>query len=144
MPFYPGRYKMVCDRCGAEYLDNELREEWTGLWVCDTCWDPKHPQLSVVGIPDDQSVPIARPEAPHTYGETTLSAGASSFAASVTLTSASGLEQYDPIQIVLNDGTVHNTFIMADPAAGVVQLNTLLPSAADSGNTVYLPTINNY
>jgi len=58
----------ICDRCGFKYDIAKLRKEWTGLMVCDgpgtnDCWDPKHPQLSVRGVPDNQGVrPNMRPE----------------------------------------------------------------------------------
>ncbi len=62
MTYVLGAWKVVCDRCGFTYLNTELRSEWTGLKVCRKCWDPKHPQLSVTGKADDQTVPWARPQ----------------------------------------------------------------------------------
>lgn len=38
-----------CDRCGLDKRAVETRKEWTGLIVCNECWDPKHPQLAVRG-----------------------------------------------------------------------------------------------
>lgn len=35
----------MCDRCGFKYRLHDLREEWTGLLVCRTCFDLKHPLL---------------------------------------------------------------------------------------------------
>ena len=37
--------------------------EWTGLFVCNECYDVRNSQDFVRGVPDDQTVPIARPEA---------------------------------------------------------------------------------
>ncbi len=53
---------MICDRCGFKYWNYELRMEWTGLMVCSADWDPRHPQDFVRGVPDNQTVAIARPE----------------------------------------------------------------------------------
>ena len=145
MPYKPGDWKMICDRTGGQYYASEMRfEERTGLWVHKDFYDPEHPQEHIESIPDDQSVPVARPDTIASMGETTLASSASAWATSLTLTSASGLEQYDPIAIVLNDSTTHHTFITADPATGVVTLNDGIYKAADSGNVVYLPSINNY
>lgn len=55
----------ICDRCGFQYLLNELRKEWTGFKVCQECYEPKHPQLEPRRTIDD---PIAlyepRPDRP--------------------------------------------------------------------------------
>jgi hypothetical protein len=35
----------ICDRCGLRHLYTDLKREWTGLFVCDNCYEEKHPQL---------------------------------------------------------------------------------------------------
>jgi hypothetical protein len=35
----------ICDRCGFQYLLNQLKKEWTGFKTCQECYEPKHPQL---------------------------------------------------------------------------------------------------
>lgn len=51
-----------CMRCGFIRGRSKMRKEWTGLLVCeDTCWEPKHPQMSLRGVPDNQTVPWTRP-----------------------------------------------------------------------------------
>lgn len=52
----------ICDRCGFKRKLSTLRKEWTGLRVCSECWEPRHPQDFVRGVPDNQSVPDPRPE----------------------------------------------------------------------------------
>jgi hypothetical protein len=39
-----GIYNALCQRCRVQYLSNMLRKEWTGLWVCDNCFETRHPQ----------------------------------------------------------------------------------------------------
>jgi hypothetical protein len=40
--FSSGKYaRAMCDRCGIEVKYLDLRDEWTGLKVCNDCWDPK-------------------------------------------------------------------------------------------------------
>jgi hypothetical protein len=53
----------ICDRCGFKKQSSELRKEWTGLMVCaDTCFEARHPQDFVRGVPDKQAPPWVRPE----------------------------------------------------------------------------------
>lgn len=52
-----------CMRCGKIRGRSRLRQEWTGLLVCEaTCWEPRHPQMALRGVPDAQTVPWARPD----------------------------------------------------------------------------------
>ena len=57
----------ICDRCGFEHPLDQLRREWTGLRVCNDCWEPRHPQEFVRGVPDRQAVPNPRPDPPPVY-----------------------------------------------------------------------------
>jgi len=66
MAYVAGRWKVQCQRCGRDYLSNQLRREWTGLRVCtgeDTsdCYDPRHPLDSLRGKKDRQSPPWVAP-----------------------------------------------------------------------------------
>lgn len=46
MRWATGRYaNFQCQRCSFVYPYLEMRKEWTGLRVCESCWDAKHPQL---------------------------------------------------------------------------------------------------
>jgi hypothetical protein len=45
---WPGKgYKFSCHRCGFWYPSTEIRQEWSGLSVCDKCWEPRHPQTLI-------------------------------------------------------------------------------------------------
>ena len=61
--FVLGDFNRICDRCGFKYKASDTRKEWTGLIVCDRCWEERHPQEFVRGIPDKQAAPEPRPEA---------------------------------------------------------------------------------
>lgn len=57
---------MQCERCGAVYLDDKIKREWTGSLVCfgagtRNCWEPRHPQEWVKAPPAELSVQEARP-----------------------------------------------------------------------------------
>lgn len=36
--------RAICDRCGTKTWLSMLRKEWTGLKVCEHCFDVRHPQ----------------------------------------------------------------------------------------------------
>ena len=62
-----GEYNVICDRCGVEKKNTQVRKEWTGLIVCFDCFDYRQPQDFVRGVRDDMAVPFARPDPPDNY-----------------------------------------------------------------------------
>lgn len=62
-----GDWIVACDRCGGEFYASEMRREWTGLIVCPSDWEPRHPQDFKRGVPDRQSPAWVRPEPPDTF-----------------------------------------------------------------------------
>jgi len=68
--FASGKYAIAeCDRCGQRYMLKELRKQVlkTKLYnikVCQSCWDPDQPQLSLGLYPvnDPQAVREPRPD----------------------------------------------------------------------------------
>ena len=73
-PFASGKYAIAeCDRCGQRYKLKQLKIEVikTKLYqlkVCETCWDPDQPQLSLGMYPvdDPQAVREPRPDISYT------------------------------------------------------------------------------
>jgi len=59
--FLKGSWNVICDRCGEKYKAGQIRKEWTGLMVCEGCWEPRHPQDFIRTVPDTMSVPYVRP-----------------------------------------------------------------------------------
>lgn len=61
----------ICDRCAGKYRRrgvNALVKEWTGLWVCPRCWDPKPPQMTPPQVwPEGVAIPDAKPEPPNIF-----------------------------------------------------------------------------
>jgi hypothetical protein len=53
----------VCDRCGLDCRYAELRQEWSGVWVCPKCFESKHPALTPRKFPTGEPRPLlhARP-----------------------------------------------------------------------------------
>jgi len=64
--YVKGQWNACCDRCGIKYKSGQMKKEWTGLMVCHgpgtaDCWEPRHPQDRVRGVPDRQAPPWSRP-----------------------------------------------------------------------------------
>lgn len=60
--YVPGQWNVVCMRCGLKKKSAMLRKEWTGLMVCDDCWEPRHPQ-TLIRVPEEViSPPWKSPE----------------------------------------------------------------------------------
>lgn len=47
-------HKGCCDRCGFIYALDRLHKEWTGLYVCPSCYDSRHPQEFVRAVRPDR------------------------------------------------------------------------------------------
>ncbi len=75
--FLKGSWNVICDRCGEKFKATQLRQEWTGLMVCQGCWEPRHPQDFLRTVPDRMSVPYTRPRPADTFIYTYNSVGMS-------------------------------------------------------------------
>ena len=139
--YVKGDYWLICDRCGFQYRKSEMRETWDHLWVCPEDWEPRHPQLDVKAIPDDQRVPVARPDKSSALGSTTVATTAAADAYSLILTDASTLIKGDSIGVTLDDGTVQWTSLSGSPSGNTVSLFNSLWYAATAGNKVYLSSV---
>jgi hypothetical protein len=62
--FTSGKFaKAICDRCGDKMKYLELKLEWTGLMVCEECFDPKDPLEFPTNFPiDPESLRNPRPD----------------------------------------------------------------------------------
>lgn len=61
--YRPGGVWAICDRCSFKRRHVQLKKEWTGLLVCDECYDAKPPDLSPPRIgPEGLPVRDARPD----------------------------------------------------------------------------------
>jgi hypothetical protein len=74
MPYIPGENWAICDLSGRKVLMSQTRKTWDGLRVWAPLYYPKHPQLSLRGIPERRTVYDGRPRpvdifaAPASYG----------------------------------------------------------------------------
>lgn len=69
MPYVPGDAKAICDRCGFRFYLSELQETWDGLMVDSACFEERHPQDFVRGVPERIAIKNPRPEGPDTFIE---------------------------------------------------------------------------
>jgi NAD-dependent SIR2 family protein deacetylase len=54
---WPGHgYKFSCQRCGFQYPSTEIKKEWTGLHVCSSCYETRHPQ-TLIKIRGEEAFP---------------------------------------------------------------------------------------
>ena len=60
-------WNVICDRCGFKLKSYQLRKEWTGLMVCDECFDHRHPQDFAKVPRTEKPLPWTRPENPDTF-----------------------------------------------------------------------------
>lgn len=42
--YIPGDHWVVCDRCGLEYRESQMRRTWDNLIVCPKDYERRHPQ----------------------------------------------------------------------------------------------------
>ena len=127
----------ICDSCGFKVRRSKTRKTWKGTIVCaKTCWDEKWPK--VVKVPSViRPNPESRPQCSAEAGTTTLASGASAFATSIAVSDATGMLYLGDLGITLDNGTIHWTHILTISGT-TIGINDELPSAAASGNTVYV------
>lgn len=70
--FVSGDWKAVCQICGRIFKGSQLMKRWDGIWTCSEDFDPKHPQLSVRGVRDDQRPPFVVPEGVNQFDNSSL------------------------------------------------------------------------
>lgn len=54
---WPGHgWKYSCQRCGFQYPSTQIKKEWTGLHVCPSCYETRHPQ-TLIKIRGEEAFP---------------------------------------------------------------------------------------
>ena len=60
-----GSFYRICDRTGFATRAERTQTEWNNLIVNRRVWEARQPQDFVKGVPDNQTVPYARPRQPN-------------------------------------------------------------------------------
>jgi hypothetical protein len=143
--FKMGSFYRISDRTGFAVRAEETRQEWNQLIVETKVWEARQPQDLVRGVPDDQSVPDARPLAPAVYvGPVSQATSAAAVVGQTVLQmqSVSGFYANAPVGCMLDTGVVFRTTLVGNPGSSFVTLAAKLPASMASGNlvTVYQPS----
>lgn len=63
-----GDHWVQCQRCATVERSSKIKKEWTGLLVCNECWEPRHEQDFVRARPDNsRAAGPVNPETPDIY-----------------------------------------------------------------------------
>jgi len=65
-----GDWNVECDRCGYNFKASQCRKTWDNLFVCKSCWEPRHPQDFVKSKKDKQRVAVPRPPQTNQFNDT--------------------------------------------------------------------------
>ena len=144
LKYKPGSYYVKDDRTGFPQRAEKTQLEWNGLRVSTDVWEARQPQDLVRGVPDDQSVPDARPLPPNVYvGPVSQETAAAAVIGQkiIPMHSVQGFYKGANIGCMLDSGSVFHTSIVGDPGT-TITLASGLPGSMASGNlvTVYQPS----
>lgn len=68
-PYKSGDAKAICDRCGFQFYLSELSETWDGFMVDAACFEERHPQDFIRGVPERIAIVNPRPPATDVFVE---------------------------------------------------------------------------
>lgn len=139
LKYKPGSWYMQDDRTGLVQRSGVMKRQWDGLMVDERRWEPRQPQDYVKGVPDYQSVPVARPKPSASfYGPTTmeLAQAASPGDKVIVVTSTAGIAKNDRLQVMMDNGEFFVTICTLPPADGQITLGGEMPYFASAGNVV--------
>lgn len=137
--FKPGSFYRTDDRSGFPQRAENTKEEWTGLIVDESLWEPRNTQDFVKGVKDNQSVPKPRPLPPNIFDGpiyTQLNASANIGNTTLTVESVAGFTDGDPMGVMMNNGEVFRTTVSGAPSGSTITMASPLPGPATSGNDV--------
>lgn len=60
--YVKGQWNVLCQVCGQEFKNVELRRRWDNVWACSKDWETEHPQDLLRLRPDSAIPPWTRPE----------------------------------------------------------------------------------
>lgn len=139
-----GTNNALCDRCQKKYKANQLKKEWTGWMVCDSCWEPRHPQEFLKGHDEDENVPWSRPDSDADTNTTTVDGS--------LLTTINSNQNNGDVSAVLTFGQTAsiqywNTELTEDRVARLSSLNAqsgdrfIIYKDVDDGKTLYITSV---
>lgn len=73
--FAPDDWNARCDECYRKQKASAMFLRWDNCYVCDRCIEIRNPQDFVQGVPDNMTVPWARPTPQPTFVEGVTASG---------------------------------------------------------------------
>lgn len=137
--YKPGSFYRSDDRSGFTRRAEDTKQEWNSLIVGKNLWEERQPQDFVRGVPDDQTVPDARPEPGPIWDgplSTQLAEAAAIGATFLFLQAINGFSAGGKVGIMLDSGSYFNTTQVGPATSGGINIATGLPNTAASGNVV--------
>lgn len=65
-------WRAICDVCGFEFSNTQVKKRWDGMIVCDKDYELRHPMDFLKVKPEhSQVLPWSRPEAADTFVDVT-------------------------------------------------------------------------
>lgn len=128
--YKPGDYYVIDDIRGYKVRASHARLQWNNLLTAGSSFSPRQPQDLVVGVVDDQSVPLPRPRQPNrfTIVGTQVIAPAQIGDLSVTVESTEGFAVADRVQIMLDSGVPFQVVLSAVSSYALSWASPGLPS----------------
>lgn len=143
--FKMGEFYRSDDRSGFTRRASDTKEEWNSLIVGTDLWEIRQPQDLVKGVPDDQTVPNARPVPPASFVgplDTTLTAAVGVGATFLPLDAINGFTAGKRIGVFTDQGGYFYSTVSGDPVPTGINIANPIPYPCASGNTVtvFLPS----
>lgn len=112
--FYkPGDYYIIDDITGIKRRASSAQLQWDNAYTGPGTYSPRQPQDLVVGVFDDQSVPLPRPRQQNQFTiiGTVVTAPAAKGSTSIQVDSVVGFAPGSVIQIMLDSGVNFSTVV---------------------------------
>lgn len=140
-----GDWNVICDTCGFKFKSSQCQMTWDGYFVCDKCYEPRHPQDFVYSKHDRLRVPTSRPDDDIKRNTSTIGTTAARGATTIHISSIAYTTQYVTIHIELDDSSYFCTRIAETPlVATAVKIEDPLPFKATAGNEVLIDNHDDY
>ena len=137
-----GDYYQLDDNTGFKVRASTTRQQWNSVVTQPQHFNPRQVQDLVVGVRDDQSVPMPRPRQQNQYvfASATVTAPAARGSTTIAVDTTIGFTVGDRCQVMLDQG---EQFPFVLSAIGELTLSWTGPGLAGSVGTLYGDPIEN-
>lgn len=137
--FVMGDFYRIDDRSGFKIRARRTQMEWNGLIVYERFWEARQPQDFVTGVPDNQTVPYARPRQVNSFlGPLTTTLTSDVLANGTTLPVESSVRMVigDVLYVMLDTGSLQRVTVGGLPTSTSIICNPGLSYRASNGNLI--------